>query len=217
MGDLSNQKAAREIPDAQIFPHPRPCGSGGPGYAHKSMKLITLLITLCTMVSLQAEESKILSVPLKDINGKDTSLKAFTGKTILAINVASKCGNTKQYTGLEALYQKFKDKGLVIVGFPCNDFGGQEPGTNDEIKTFCSTTYPITFPLMDKLHVKGADQHPLYKELAGPGAAFPGDVKWNFGKFLIGKDGKVLARFEPGVTADDAALVKAIEADLAKK
>jgi len=181
------------------------------------MKLITLILTLCTMASLQAEESKVLSVPLKDINGKDTSLKAFAGKTILAINVASKCGNTKQYTGLEALYQKYKDKGLVIVGFPCNDFGGQEPGTNEEIKTFCSTTYPITFPLMDKLHVKGADQHPLYKELTGAGSAFPGDVKWNFGKFLIGKEGKVLARFEPGVTPDDAALVKAIEADLAKK
>ena len=181
------------------------------------MKFITTLIALCTMISLHAEDSPLLTVPLKDINGKDTSLKAFAGKTILAVNVASKCGYTKQYTGLEALYQKYKDKGLVIVGFPCNDFGGQEPGTNEEIKTFCSTKYTVSFPLMDKLHVLGAEQHPLYKALSGPASAFPGDVKWNFGKFLIGKDGKLLSRYDSATTPEDAGLLKAIEADLAKK
>jgi len=179
--------------------------------------LLTTLAAMTLSTSLFAEDSKLQSIPLKDIDGKETSLKAFAGKVVLAVNVASHCGNTKQYTGLQALQDKLKDKGLVVVGFPCNDFGAQEPGTNTEIKEFCSTKYQVTFPMMDKLHVKGAEQHPLYKELTGPGAAFPGDVKWNFGKFLIGADGKVLARFEPGVRPEDPALVKAIDEALAKK
>ena len=176
--------------------------------------LLTILCSLCLMIPLQAEDTKLQSIPLKDIDGKATSLKAFAGKTVLAVNVASKCGYTKQYKGLEALYQKYKDKGLVIVGFPCNDFGGQEPGTNEEIKTFCSSKYSVTFPMMDKLHVKGAEQHPLYKELT---TALPGDVKWNFGKFLIGKDGKPLQRFEPKTTPDDTTVVSAIEKAIAAK
>ncbi len=176
--------------------------------------LLTILCSLCLMIPLQAEDAKLQSIPLKDIDGKATSLKAFAGKTVLAVNVASKCGYTKQYKGLEALYQKYKDKGLVIVGFPCNDFGGQEPGTNDEIKTFCSSKFSVTFPLMDKLHVKGSEQHPLYKELT---TALPGDVKWNFGKFLIGKDGKAVSRYDSGTEPDDAKLMEAIEAELAKK
>lgn len=179
--------------------------------------LITLLFSLCAMIQLHAEDPKIYTIPLKDIDGKETSLKAFAGKTILAVNVASKCGYTSQYKGLEELYQKYKSKGLVIIGFPCNDFGGQEPGTNAEIKTFCSTKYSVTFPMMDKIHVKGAEQHPLYAELTGEKAAFPGDVKWNFGKFLIGRDGKVLARYGSGTDPDDDKLLKAIEADLAAK
>lgn len=167
--------------------------------------------------SLHAEDPKLYSVPLKDIDGKDTSLKAYSGKVILAVNVASRCGNTPQYTGLQALHEKFKDKGLVVLGFPCNDFGAQEPGSNEEVKEFCSTKYKVTFPMMDKLHVKGPGQHALYKELSGPGSPFPGDVKWNFGKFLIGRDGKVIARFEPGVKPEKDEVVKAIEAALEKK
>ncbi len=183
----------------------------------KHTSLFALTATFTLAASLVAGESKLQSIPLKDIDGKDTSLKAYAGKVVLAVNVASHCGNTKQYAGLQSLQDRLKDKGLVIVGFPCNDFGAQEPGTNTEIKEFCSSKYSVTFPIMDKLHVKGPEQHPLYKELTGPGSAFPGDVKWNFGKFLIGPDGKVLARFEPGVKPEDPKLVKAIEDALPKK
>lgn len=179
--------------------------------AHTAAAIITLA------ASAFAQEAKLQSIPLKDIDGKETSLKAFAGKTILAVNVASHCGNTPQYAGLETLFAKYKEQGLVVVGFPCNDFGAQEPGTNAEVKEFCTAKYKVTFPMMDKLHVKGAEQHPLYAALTGPGAAFPGDVKWNFGKFLIGRDGKVIARFEPDVEPDDAQIMKAIEDALVKK
>lgn len=178
-------------------------------------------LILATLISLiipaMSEEPKIYTIPLKDIDGKATNLKAYSGKVILAVNVASACGNTPQYKGLEELYTKYKDKGLVVIGFPCNDFGSQESGSNAEIKEFCSTKYKVTFPMMDKVHVKGAEQHPLYAELSGKEAKFPGDVKWNFGKFLIGKDGKVAARFEPKTQPESADVVKEIEAELAKK
>ena len=159
----------------------------------------------------------ILEIPLKDIDGKDTSLKAFEGRPILVVNVASKSGFTPQYKGLEALYQKYKEQGFVVVGFPCNDFGSQEPATNVEIKIFATSKYGVTFPLMDKVHAKGPEQHPLYAELSGNKAAFPGDVKWNFGKFLIGRDGKVAARYAPAIAPENAELVKALEAELARK
>ena len=183
------------------------------------MKTLHAIITaiVCITASAMAEDAKIYSIPLKDIDGKDTSLKAYVGKVVLAVNVASRCGNTPQYAGLQSLYEKLKDKGLVVVGFPCNDFGAQEPGSNAEVKEFCEKKYNVTFPMMDKLHVKGPEQHPLYKELSGPGSPFPGDVKWNFGKFLIGRDGKVLARFEPGAKPDAEEVTKAIEAALAAK
>ena len=164
-----------------------------------------------------AGEPKLQTVPLKDIDGKETSLKAFAGKVVLAVNVASQCGNTPQYAGLQSLSDKLKDKGLVVVGFPCNDFGAQEPGTAVEIKQFCSTKFDVTFPLFDKLHVKGDEQHPLYAALTGPESPVPGAVKWNFGKFLIGRDGKILARFDSKVTPDSAELTKAIEDALAAK
>lgn len=176
-----------------------------------------LAATVVISASAFAEAPKIYSIPLKDIDGKETSLKAFEGKVILAVNVASKCGLTPQYEGLQELYSKNKDKGLVVVGFPCNDFGKQEPGTEAEVKEFCSTKFSVTFPMMSKLSVKGPEQHPLYKELTGPGAAFPGDVKWNFGKFLIGKDGKPLQRFEPRTPPNAPAVVAAIEKAIAAK
>jgi glutathione peroxidase len=181
------------------------------------LHIAALAVTVTLSASLLAEEPKLQSIPIKDIDGKETSLKAFAGKVVLAVNVASQCGNTPQYAGLQSLYEKLKDKGLVVVGFPCNDFGAQEPGTNAEIKSFCSSNYSVTFPIMDKVHVTGPEQHPLFKELTGPGAAFPGDIRWNFGKILIGRDGKVLARFEPDVEPDDAQIMKAIEDALAKK
>ena len=158
----------------------------------------------------------LAEIPLKDINGKDTTLKAYQGKVLLVVNVASKCGLTPQYEALEKLYEKYHDKGLEILGFPCNDFAGQEPGTNEQIKQFCSSTYHVTFPMFDKLHVKGPEQHPLYEALTGKDAKFPGDVKWNFGKFLISRDGTVFKRFEPKVTPDSAEVVSAIETALEK-
>jgi len=182
------------------------------------MKTIALLcvMLLAQIVSAQKPPS-LYDIPLKDINGKPTSLKAYKGKTILVVNVASKCGLTPQYSALEALHKKFKDKGLAVLGFPCNDFAGQEPGTNDEIKEFCSSKYNVTFALFDKLHVKGPEQHPLYAALTGCQSPFPGVVKWNFGKFLISKDGKILKRFEPQTTPDSTEVVTAIEAALATK
>ncbi|MDD5200779.1 MAG: glutathione peroxidase [Terrimicrobiaceae bacterium] len=156
----------------------------------------------------------LVDIPFKTTQGADTSLKASAGKPVLIVNVASRCGNTPQYAGLEQLYKKYGPRGLVILGFPCNDFGGQEPGTAAEIQQFCTQNYGVTFPILAKLHVKGPEQHPLYAALTGPGAKFPGDVKWNFGKFLIGKDGAVLVRFEPGTKPDDPAVIAAIESAL---
>jgi glutathione peroxidase len=160
---------------------------------------------------LQAGEPKLYTIPIKDIDGKETSLKSFAGKVVLAVNVASRCGNTSQYESLQSLYEKFKDKGLVIVGFPSNDFGSQEPGSDADIKEFCTSKYSVTFPMMSKIHVKGPEQHPLYKELSGATSPFPGDVKWNFGKFLIGRNGEILARFDPGEKPDAPRFTKAVE------
>ena len=169
---------------------------------------------LLSFTALAATAPAISKIALKDIDGKDTTLKAYKGKVVLLVNVASKCGLTPQYKALEATYQKYKDQGFVIVGIPCNDFNGQEPGTADEIKTFCSTKYNVTFPLMAKVHVKGAEQHPLYAALTGPGSAFPGDIEWNFGKFLVGRDGTVLKRFKPQTKPDAPEVIEAIEAAL---
>jgi len=181
------------------------------------MKPIVRLLSLLVSVTTLLAANSLQSIPIHDIDGKDTSLKAFDGKVVLLVNVASQCGYTPQYKGLEALYRKFKDKGLVVVGVPCNDFGAQEPGTATDIKEFCSTKYQVTFPLLEKIHVKGPEQHALYAALTGPKAAFPGDVKWNFGKFLIGRDGSVLKRFDSGVAPDSTDLTSAIETALAKK
>jgi glutathione peroxidase len=178
----------------------------------RSLLLRSLLPAILLTVSAAAAD--LVSIPLKDIDGKDTSLKAYGGKVCLIVNVASKCGFTPQYDGLEALYRKYKDQGLVVLGFPCNDFGSQEPGTEAEIKTFCTSKYDVTFPMFSKLHVKGPDQHPLYAALTGPDSAAPGPVKWNFGKFLIGKDGKFIARYDSNVTPGDQKLVEAIETAL---
>ena len=161
----------------------------------------------------------LVAAPLEQISfrtmdGKETSLSQYAGKVVLIVNVASHCGNTPQYAALEKLYRDHATEGLVILGFPCNDFGAQEPGTNEEIKAFCTERYDVTFPIMDKIHVKGADQSPLYAALTGPGAKFPGDVKWNFGKFLIGRNGEVQARFEPGVKPDSPEITASIEAAL---
>ncbi len=184
------------------------------------MKAIPLfLVSLFCAAGLAAAESASLhGIALKDIDGKPTSLKAYSGKVVLMVNVSSQCGLTGQYRGLEAAYRKYKGQGFVVLGFPCNEFGGQEPGSNAQIKAFCSDRYDVTFPMMDKVKVKsGEGQHPLYAALTGKDGAFPGNVKWNFGKFLIGRDGKPLNRFEPGLKPDSPKMVAAIEAALKKK
>ena len=159
----------------------------------------------------------LYEIGLKDIDGKETSLKPFQGKVLLVVNVASHCGLTPQYKALEAVHEKYKDKGFTVLGFPCNQFGKQEPGTNEEIKQFCSAKYNVSFPLFDKIDVNGENRHPLYVALAGKDSPFPGNIKWNFGKFLIGRDGKIIKRFEPTTTPDSPEVTAAIEAALAQK
>jgi glutathione peroxidase len=179
--------------------------------------LILLAAVLCVqIISAHAAES-IYDIPLKDIDGKGTSLKPYKGQVLLIVNVASKCGFTPQYTALEATYQKYKGQGLTILGFPCNQFGGQEPGTDEEIKQFCTSKYSVTFPLFDKIEVNGANRNPLYKTLAGEGSPTAGDIKWNFTKFLIGRDGKIVKRFDSKVKPDSPEVTEAIEAALAAK
>jgi glutathione peroxidase len=174
------------------------------------MKL-TLALLAMTAAAFSAD---LTTIPLQDIDGRETSLKTYAGKAVLIVNVASKCGYTRQYAGLEALYRQYKDRGLVVLGIPSNDFGGQEPGTEAEIKEFCTKKFDVTFPLLAKVKVKGPDQHPLYAALTGPDSPAPGPVKWNFGKFLIGKDGRLVARWDSKTEPDDAALTAAIEAAL---
>jgi len=152
--------------------------------------------------------STIYEFTMNSIDGKPSSLADYKGKVVLLVNVASKCGYTPQYAGLEALYRKYKDDGFVIVGVPANNFGGQEPGTNEEIKTFCKRNYDVTFPMLAKVSVKGADKAPLYEYLTSTGG---GEIKWNFTKFLIARDGKAVARFEPSVKPDSPELVEAVE------
>jgi glutathione peroxidase len=182
------------------------------------MKLFAFVLSLClAQAALAGSASSILNIPLKDINDKATSLNAYQGKVILLVNVASQCGFTPQYKGLESIYEKFKDKGFVIVGVPCNDFGQQEPGTPEEIKSFCENNYHVTFPLMSKVHVKGGEQHPLYAAITGSDSPFPGPITWNFNKFLIGRDGKIVKRFDSKVKPESAELTQFIETALAAK
>jgi glutathione peroxidase len=138
------------------------------------------------------------------------------GRTLLIVNVASKCGLTPQYAGLEALHERFEDRGFAVVGFPCNQFGGQEPGSADEIAEFCSMTYGVSFPMFEKIEVNGPDRHPIYTELTATADAEgqAGDIQWNFEKFLVGPDGDVIARFRPMTTPEAPELIEAIEANL---
>jgi glutathione peroxidase len=167
------------------------------------------------MQSLALFAGSVSDIAVKDIDGKDVALKAYRGKVLLIVNVASHCGFTPQYKALEAVYEKYKDKGFAVLGFPCNQFGAQEPGTNEEIKQFCSSKYNVTFPLFDKIDVNGPNRHQLYTSLAGKDSPYPGDIKWNFSKFLVGRDGTILKRFESKVTPDSPEVTQAIEAALA--
>jgi glutathione peroxidase len=180
---------------------------------------VTLIVSLAVGALLStrvhADQASPLTGTVKKIDGKDVDLSAYKGKVVLIVNVASRCGYTGQYAGLEKLYTTYKDKGFVVLGFPANEFGGQEPGTDAEIATFCSSKYGVTFDMFSKIVVKGANKAPLYKALT-EGATPSGDVGWNFEKFLIGRDGTIKGRYKSGVGPDDAALKTAIEAELAK-
>lgn len=179
---------------------------------------------------------QIYDIPLQTLSGSSTSLDAYRGKVLLIVNVASKCGFTPQYTGLESLYQRYKDRGLVVLGFPANDFAGQEPGSDQEIAKFCSVEYPVSFPLFSKSVVTGPETHPLFRELIArhpqrtgngnelrehlaeylkgqglPEPNNPPELLWNFEKFLIGRDGKVIGRFASDIAPDDPRLIEAIE------
>jgi glutathione peroxidase len=173
-----------------------------------------IIIPAFVMAS-SAFAADLTQIPFATADGKRATLADYKGKAVLLVNVASKCGFTKQYEGLQKLYEEKEDDGLVILAFPCNDFGGQEPGTIEEIQVFCKSNYDVTFPIMGKLSVKGETQHELYKALTGPGGAFPGNVKWNFGKILIDRNGKPVARFESATKPDSEELVKAIDDALA--
>jgi glutathione peroxidase len=174
----------------------------------KKFAILSLLIAMALLNTAHssAQENKIYSFKVEDSKGKIVQLSDYKGKTLLIVNVASKCGFTKQYTPLEALYEKYKDKGLVILGFPCNQFAGQEPGTNEEIQQFCSLNFNVTFPVLAKINVNGSEAHPLYvylKDQTGGGA-----IKWNFNKFLLDKTGNIVKRYDSGDSLEE------LEADI---
>lgn len=176
------------------------------------IKLLCFLMFFVAAATLAADKS-VYDFTLNAIDGQPAPLAAYKGKVVLLVNVASRCGFTPQYAALERLYEKYQDRGLVIVGIPANNFGSQEPGSNQEIKTFCTTKYHVTFPMMAKISVKGGDQAPLYQYLTDKAAhpATGGEIQWNFTKFLIGPDGQVVARFEPDVTPDAPQVTAAID------
>lgn len=169
------------------------------------MKKLIFLATVLSVINSYGSQKMIYDITVKDAKGKDVKLEQYKGKALLIVNVASKCGYTPQYEGLEALYKKYKDKGFVILGFPCNQFGAQEPGSDEEIQKFCKLNYGVSFPVMAKVDVNGKGEHELYKHLKSeaPGILGTEKIKWNFTKFLVGKDGKILKRFAPADKPED--------------
>ena len=189
---------------------------------------LTLIAVLLTFLQLFAQEKQtsnkkgnasmnnINDITVLDMNNNKINLSDYNGKVLLIVNVASECGNTPQYAGLEEIYKKYNSKGFEILAFPCNDFGGQEPGTNEQIQNFCSTKYSVTFKLFDKIKVLGDDKSPLYERLTNNSVTEKGDVKWNFEKFLISKQGKIVARFGNKVQPTSSEVISAIESQLKK-
>lgn len=186
---------------------------------------VTLVLSLAVITALsQADKNKavqennmnenIKGIMVKDIDMNDVNLSDYTGKVLLVVNVASQCGYTPQYAGLQEIYEKYKGRGFEILAFPCNQFGGQEPGTNEEIKEFCSANYEVTFKLFNKIEVNGPNRSPLYERLTNCPAIDTGDVKWNFEKFLISRDGKIIARFRSKVEPMSEEIISAIEEQL---
>ncbi len=183
--------------------------------------LISFLMSFLPQKGISAEQRSKdtpLKFKVKSIDGQEVDLQQYMGKVVMIVNTASRCGLTPQYEKLESLYQKYKDRGFVILGFPANNFMNQEPGTNEEIKNFCKLNYKVTFPLFEKVSVDGKDICPLYKFLTSKeNEPFDGSIKWNFTKFLIGRDGKTVARFEPKVQPDDNTVIGTIERELNKR
>jgi glutathione peroxidase len=181
------------------------------------MRTPTLLAVLCLAMGATVNAQSLFEVAVKDIDGKAGTLAPYKGRVLLIVNVASECGYTPQYAGLEELQQRYKEKGLTVIGVPCNQFGGQEPGSNKEIKEFCTSAFSVTFPLLEKTDVNGANRHPLYAILAGKDSPFSGNIQWNFTKFLVGRDGKIIRRYDAGTEPDSPEMVRAIETALAAK
>jgi len=172
--------------------------------------------TAPTPVTVDKGFDEIWTAPIKTLKGEPTTLAAYKGKALMLVNVASKCGNTPQYATLEALQKKYEAKGFTVIGFPCNQFHGQEPGTAEEIATFCATNYGITFPIMEKIEVNGDGRHPIYKALTPIAGAdgHDGDIRWNFEKFVVSADGKKITRFSPKTKPEDPTVIAAVEAAL---
>ena len=186
--------------------------------------ILTILI-ICALISLNtvpqvfaSEGAKVLVHKVKDIDGNDVDLSEYKGKVLMIINVASRCGLTPQYNDLVAIHKKYRDKGFEILAFPANNFMGQEPGTNKEIKKFCTTNFNVEFKMFSKISVKGDDIAPLYKQLTSKeeNGSFGGDIRWNFDKFIVGKNGSVIARFAPGVKPISDEVISTIEKELSK-
>jgi glutathione peroxidase len=179
---------------------------------------ISLVILLTTLFSIASSPKTVYDFTVKDIDGKEVSLSQYKGKVLLIVNVASMCGNTPQYRDIETLYKKYKDKGLVVLGFPANNFLGQEPGNNKEIKDFCTKEYGVTFPMFSKISVKGKEIDPLYSYLTqkSQNGVLDAEVKWNFQKFLVGKDGKVLSSISPKTSVNEEVVMNALDKALAQ-
>ncbi len=183
------------------------------------MLCVSILAPVLPAFTPVGETSSIYDFEMKDIDGKPVSLSQYKGKVLMIVNVASKCGFANQYEGLEKVYEKYKDQGFLVLGFPANNFRNQEPGTDAEIKEFCSVNFGVTFPMFSKISVLGEDQHPLYKFLTqeATNPKFAGDIQWNFTKFLIGRDGTIITRFQTPEKPESEKVTTAIEAALAEK
>jgi glutathione peroxidase len=178
-----------------------------------TLTAVTSLFNTSTVVD---SEANIYKYNVKNINLNDVELSDYKGKVLLIVNVASKCGFTNQYEGFQKIYEEYKDQGFEILGFPCNDFGGQEPGTNEEIQEFCSLNYSTSFPMFDKVKVKGKEKHPLFEMLTNNSVTGKSNIKWNFEKFIIDKEGNIVDRFRSATKPDSKKVVSVIERELSK-
>jgi glutathione peroxidase len=198
---------------------PAPSPEKGPTAAQFDPKNLPPAGTAPTPVAVTKELDPMWNAPIKTLKGQPTTLAAYKGKALMLVNVASQCGNTPQYATLEALQKKYEAQGFTVIGFPCNQFGGQEPGTSEEIATFCATNYGITFPIMEKIEVNGDGRHEVYKALTpiADTTGKSGDIRWNFEKFVVSADGTKITRFNPKQKPDDPAVIAAVEQALPKK